>query len=262
MGGGISQAVKHILIINVVFWLGTILLGKGVLFENLFAYHFVTSDLFKPWQVITHMFMHAGYVRTGGGETIYFQHILFNMLGLWMFGTPVERFLGTKKFVFFYISAGLGALLIHAGWDYIQFQEELSTLIQAGYDKEFILKTLNEGSYIQQWKEVLGETGLNNLAGNFMGTLVGASGALMGILVAFGVLFPNNELMLIFLPIPIKAKYFIPGILLIDLFSMLSGYSMFSPSNTAYLAHLGGALFGFIMIWYWKKNSFNKNRWD
>ncbi|WP_299314865.1 rhomboid family intramembrane serine protease [uncultured Aquimarina sp.] len=260
---GISPAVKHILIINVIFWIGTISLGRGVLFENLFAYHFVTSDLFKPWQVFTHMFMHAGYVPTpGGGETIYFQHILFNMFGLWMFGTPVEKFLGTKKFVFFYISAGLGALLIHAGWDYFQFQTELSNLIQAGYDKEAIFNLLNESKYNPQWEQVLGERGLQNLVGNFVGTLVGASGALMGVLVAFGVLFPETPLMLIFLPIPIKAKYFIPAIILLDLFSMLSGYSLFSPSNTAYLAHLGGALFGFMMVWYWKKNSFNQNRWN
>ncbi|MBW1294520.1 rhomboid family intramembrane serine protease [Aquimarina litoralis] len=264
---GISPAVKHILIINVIFWIGTLSIARGTLFENLFAYHFVTSDLFKPWQIFTHMFMHAGYVDTpGGGETIYFQHILFNMFGLWMFGTPVERFLGTKRFVFFYISAGLGALFIHAGWDYFQFQTELSKLISVGFDKESILQILNEGRLkhpeYSKWVAVLGDDGFQTLGRNFFGTLVGASGALMGVLVAFGVLFPETPLMLLFLPIPIKAKYFIPGILLIDLFSMLSGYSLFSPSNTAYLAHLGGALFGFLMVWYWKKNSFNQNRWN
>ncbi len=263
--GGISKAVKHLLIINVIFWLGTILLAKGVLFENLFAYNFFYNDHFKLWQVLTHMFMHAGYIPTeSGGTTIYFQHILFNMFGLWMFGTPVERFLGTKKFVFFYISAGLGAFLIHAGWDYIQFQTHLSKLIEAGFDKTSILSTLsdNQWQYDKRWLSVLGEQDLEQFLIKFNTRLVGASGALMGVLVAFGVLFPETPLMLIFLPIPIKAKFFIPGIILMDLFSMLSGYSIFSPSNTAYLAHLGGALFGFIMIWYWKKNSFNQNRWD
>ncbi len=261
---GISPAVKHILIINVLFWIGTLSIGaNGTLFNNLFAYNFVLNDLFKPWQVITHMFMHASYVPTGdGGQTIYFQHILFNMFGLWMFGTPVERFLGLKKFVFFYISAGLGALLLHAGYDYIQFQDSLSQLINAGYEKEAIFDVISEGRYMVAWENVLNPQDLRQLAGNYGSVLVGASGALMGVLVAFGVLFPNSELMLIFLPIPIKAKYFIPGIILMDLFSMLTGYSLFSPSNTAYLAHLGGALFGFIMIWYWKKNSFNQHRWD
>ena len=93
-------------------------------------------------------------------------------------------------------------------------------------------------------------------------SMVGASGCIMGILAAFGVMNPNAELMLMFLPIPIKAKYFIPGIILLDIISAFSGQSFFSPSNTAYMAHVGGAAIGFIMMWYWKKNSFNKNRWN
>jgi membrane associated rhomboid family serine protease len=92
--------------------------------------------------------------------------------------------------------------------------------------------------------------------------MVGASGAIFGILVAFGYLFPETKLMLLFVPFPIKAKYFIPGIILLDLFSATTGVSIFSPSNTAYIAHLGGALTGFLVIYYWKKNQFNSNRWD
>ena len=94
------------------------------------------------------------------------------------------------------------------------------------------------------------------------GSMVGASGAIMGVLVAFGMLNPNAELMLIFLPIPIKAKYFIPGIIAIDLFSAVSGVSIFSPSNTAYIAHIGGALTGFLIMYFWKKNQFDKYRWN
>ena len=92
-------------------------------------------------------------------------------------------------------------------------------------------------------------------------TMVGASGCIMGVLAAFGMMNPNAELMLIFLPIPIKAKYFIPGIILLDLISGITGQSFFSPSNTAYFAHVGGALVGFLIMWYWKKTQFNKNRW-
>lgn len=92
--------------------------------------------------------------------------------------------------------------------------------------------------------------------------MVGASGAIMGTLVAFGMLFPNSKLMLIFLPIPIKAKYFIPGIIILDLFSALSGVSIFSPNNTAYVAHIGGALTGFLMMYFWKKDQFDKYRWN
>ena len=92
--------------------------------------------------------------------------------------------------------------------------------------------------------------------------MVGASGCIMGILAAFGMMNPNAELMMIFLPIPIKAKYFIPGIIILDLVSGITGQSFFSPSNTAYMAHVGGALTGFLIMWYWKKNQFNRNRWD
>ena len=93
-------------------------------------------------------------------------------------------------------------------------------------------------------------------------SMVGASGCIMGILAAFGMMNPEAKLMLIFLPIPIKAKYFIPGIILLDLISGITGQSFFSPSNTAYMAHVGGALTGFFVMWYWKKNQFNKNRWN
>ena len=102
---------------------------------------------------------------------------------------------------------------------------------------------------------------LQNIFPIFNATMVGASGCIMGILVAFGMMNPEAKLMMIFLPIPIKAKYFIPGIILLDLISGITGQSFFSPSNTAYMAHVGGALTGFIVMWYWKKNQFNKNRW-
>ena len=103
---------------------------------------------------------------------------------------------------------------------------------------------------------------LQNAFEIYNSSMVGASGCIMGVLAAFGVMNPNAELMLIFLPIPIKAKYFIPGIILLDVISAVTGQSFFSPSNTAYMAHVGGAIIGFIVMWYWKKNSFNKNRWD
>ena len=93
-------------------------------------------------------------------------------------------------------------------------------------------------------------------------TMVGASGCIMGILAAFGMMNPEAKLMMIFLPIPIKAKYFIPGIIILDIISAATGQSFFSPSNTAYMAHVGGAVTGFLIMWYWKKTQFNKNRWD
>ena len=105
-------------------------------------------------------------------------------------------------------------------------------------------------------------TKLKNIFPIYNASMVGASGCIMGILVAFGMMNPEAKLMLIFLPIPIKAKYFIPGIIVLDVISALTGQSFFSPSNTAYMAHVGGALTGFLIMWYWKKTQFNKNRWD
>lgn len=111
------------------------------------------------------------------------------------------------------------------------------------------------------WESILTPDDLDNFLSAFMTPSVGASGAIYGVLVAFGMMFPNAELMLLFFPVPVKAKYFIPGLIVVDLFSGLSGTSIFGP-GIAHFAHLGGALFGFIMVWYWKRNQFRNNRWD
>ncbi|MCH7525452.1 MAG: rhomboid family intramembrane serine protease [Bacteroidetes bacterium] len=248
---GITDTVKHLLIINVIMFVGTMAIGNGQLFYSLFALYFPKNDLFQPWQIITHMFMHGG-----------FSHILFNMFALWMFGTAVEQVFGKKKFIFFYISAGLGAALLQLGYYYFKFYSGIDILIANGLDQTTIMNTLNEGKYNTSWEAFLGVDELRSFLGVFNASMVGASGAIMGVLVAFGMLFPESKLMLIFLPIPIKAKYFIPGIIILDLISAITGQSFFSPSNTAYIAHLGGALTGFIIMYFWKKDQFDKYRWN
>ncbi len=262
--GKITDTVKHLILINVVFWIGALTIQEGRMFNDLFNYHFPLNSMFRPWQIVTHMFMHANYVPTPqGGTTIYFQHILFNMFGLYMFGTPVEEFLGKKKFIFFYFSAGLGGLLIHGGWDYIQFSSILNEVVNiGGLGKQEVLNILDTGNYDKLPDGVFTQKKWDVFSQSYYGTLAGASGALMGVLAGFAMAFPDHKLMMIFFPVPIKAKYFIPGIIALDLFSAITGISIFSPSNTAFLAHVGGALIGFILMWYWKKNSFNKNRWD
>ena len=125
-----------------------------------------------------------------------------------------------------------------------------------------ILALLNDLKFDTRWKTFLSEIDIYNLVSNFNTKMVGASGAIMGVLVAFGIINPNAELMLIFFPIPIKAKYFIPGIISLDLFSAITGVSIFSPSNTAYIAHIGGALTGFIIMYFWKRNQFDRYRWN
>ena len=254
----ITDTVKHLLIINVVMFIGTLTvggaaIGNNELFYEWFALHFPQNDMFKPWQILTHMFMHGG-----------FMHIFFNMFALWMFGTAVEQRFGSKKFLFFYISSGFGAALLMIGYYYFQFYSGMSVLNDAGFDQAQTINTLKSGynMYDTRWTQHLAQDQLQNFVGVFNSTMVGASGAIMGVLVAFGMLYPESKLMLIFLPIPIKAKYFIPAIIGLDLISAITGQSFFSPSNTAYMAHIGGALTGFLIMWYWKKTQFNKNRWN
>jgi len=253
--GRITETVKVLLIINVIFFLGSqFLLPNAV---QLFGLWFPENPNFHFWQPVTHMFMHDQ-------SSIF--HILFNMYALWAFGGPVEQALGRNKFIFFYFSAGLGAALIHTLVGYYHYQAGYEVLINAGLTPAEIADTVNKAfTSIQQSGQYsypnIGEPEkIQGMIEAFSTSAVGASGAIYGVLVAFGMLFPNAELFLIFLPIPIKAKFFIPGLILLDLFSGVTGFSIFG-GNIANFAHIGGALFGFIMMWYWKKNSFNDKRW-
>lgn len=250
MRQGITDAVKHLLIINVIMFVGTLAIGNGETFYQWFALYFPENKLFQPWQIITHMFMHGGIT-----------HILFNMFALWMFGTAVEQIFGWKKFIIFYLLSGLGAAIIQVAFLYFQYNSGLATLMEAGTAQSEIVGILNEGKYNTRWTTILGDN-FKSFISAFNSTMVGASGAIMGVLVAFGMLFPESKLMLIFLPIPIKAKYFIPAIIALDLFSGLTGQSIFSPSNTAYMAHVGGAFTGFLLMYFWKKNESDKYRWN
>ncbi|HET8885842.1 MAG TPA: rhomboid family intramembrane serine protease [Salinimicrobium sp.] len=245
--GRITETVKVLLIINVIFFIGTLTVGDFA--YKSFSLWFFKNENFEFWQVITHMFMHAGLM-----------HIVFNMYALWAFGGPIEQMLGQKRFIFFYFSAGIGAALIHTLVNYIDFAMIYETLVNAGMTTEQIMGWLTTGR-TQFAPDSVPEDVLHELYAVYNTPAVGASGAIYGILVAFGMLFPNVELFLLFVPIPIKAKYFIPGLILLDLFSGFTGYSLFG-GGVAHFAHVGGALFGFIMMWYWKKNQFDQNRWD
>lgn len=244
MMGRISETIKVLIIINVLFFIGTMFTGD--LAYRLFSLYYFESPDFKIWQLVTHMFMHGG-----------FMHILFNMYALWAFGSPLEQRWGRNKFLFFYFSAGLGAALVHLGVTYLTFHSGYDALIAVGIDPSQIMTLVTTGEYNEQILEVVSKADIQDLYQRFNTPTVGASGAIYGVLVAFGIMFPNLELMLIFLPVPVKAKYFIPGLILIDVFFGISG----SNTGIAHWAHIGGALFGFIMAWYWKKNSFDNTRW-
>lgn len=242
----LPDIVKQLIIINVLFFLGSMSLGNTA--YDLLALHYPQNPKFAPWQVVTHMFMHGSI-----------NHILFNMFGLWMFGGTLAQMWGRNKFLFFYLSTGLGAAALQLGINYFQISTVMEQLVEAGYSATALTETLQSGQYNTAWSNVISQTELSQLLTSFNMSMVGASGALYGILVAFAFLFPNTELMIIFLPIPIKAKYFVPILLASDLFF---GFSSYSLGPIAHFAHLGGAVTGFIMMWYWKKQQFNNNRWD
>ena len=245
----ITPMVKQLLIINIIFYIGSQIIGDAA--YDLFSLYFFENDKFQIWQPLTHMFMHGG-----------FMHIFFNMFALYSFGSALESIWGSKKFLFFYISCGLGAALLHTAVNYYYFEGGLNTLMANGFSKQEVLQLLSEGKINTKWQELLSVSDFKNFTSAYMGTAVGASGAIYGTIVAFAFMFPNAELALMFIPVPIKAKYFVPGIVLVDLYLGISGQSIFGGGGIAHFAHVGGALFGFIIMWYWKKNQFNQNRWN
>ena len=244
--GRITEIVKHLLIINIIFFFASSVLGE--IMYDLFAMHYPNNPNFFIWQPITHMFMHGDLT-----------HIMFNMFGLWMFGTPLEQMWGKQKFIFFYISAGLGAVLLQTIIYHIDVVSVNQILSEYGLSKGEIDLFYETGRLNTSLIQSIGEDRLFSGIQSFKAIMVGASGALYGILVAFAMLFPNVQLMLLFPPIPVRAKYLVPILILFDLFF---GFTSYSVGPIAHFAHIGGAITGFIMMWYWKKNNFNNKRWD
>ncbi|MAU64298.1 MAG: rhomboid family intramembrane serine protease [Flavobacteriaceae bacterium] len=242
----IPETIKQLLVINILFFIGSQFLGG--ISNDLLALHYFKNDKFIFTQLFTHMFMHGN-----------FYHILFNMFGLWMFGSPLEQMWGKRKFLFFYFSAGLGAAGLQLLAYHIEIQSVFSLLQSNGMSSQSFKEILSTGSYSTGILQYIDEENLTLAYSAYNSSLVGASGAIYGILVAFAFSFPNSELMLLFPPIPIKAKYLVPGLIVMDLFF---GFSSYSLGPIAHFAHVGGAISGFLMVWYWKRNQFNNNRWN
>jgi len=228
----LTDVVKHLLIINVIMFICFHLTPLSK-YSDLLTLYFPASQEFKPFQIVSHMFMHASPT-----------HILFNMMSLFFLGPMVEQNLGSKRFLIFYLVCGFAAFLLHIGIDYMSYSQLVGAL-----DAESINSVIAEGRNLlnsgRNWTGEVGE--LNSIVNRGM---VGASGAIMGVFIAFGLLFPDIKLMLIFPPIPMKAKYLMILMVCIDLFSGISG---FRP-GIANWAHLGGAIMGFILISIWGKN--------
>lgn len=238
----LTEAIKHLIIINVIVFVAPQLLNIDV--TNILALHFPKNEHFGFWQYLTHIFMHGGMY-----------HILFNMYGLWAFGTPLEQMWGRNKFLFFYFSAGIGAGLIYTLVNYYQFNGFYEQLLNSGMTAGDIQNLLDTGRYSEEIVNLTNKE-VSEFYALYHTPAVGASGAIYGILVAFGLAFPNAKLAMIFFPIPIAAKYFIPFIILGDLFFGMTKYSI---GNIAHFAHIGGAIIGFIIAWFWKKNQFRTN---
>ncbi|WP_299665539.1 rhomboid family intramembrane serine protease [uncultured Polaribacter sp.] len=240
----LTDGIKHLIIINVILFVAPQLLQIDI--TNIMALHFPKNENFGIWQYITHMFMHGS-----------FGHILFNMYGLWAFGTPLEQMWGKKKFLFFYFSAGIGAGLIYTLVNYYQFNGVYELFVSAGLNPSEILTVLEKGSTNDaRVVNAISQEQFNKITMLYNTPAVGASGAVYGILVAFGLFFKDAKLALIFFPVPIAAKYFIPIMILGDLFFGMTKYSI---GNIAHFAHIGGALIGFIIAYYWKRNQFKTN---
>lgn len=229
----LPPVVKNLLIINGLFFLGMISLSSMINLNDILGLHYPVSPLFKPHQLVTYMFMHGG-----------FGHILFNMFALWMFGNALENVWGPKRFLVYYMITGIGAGLLHLLVMYIQVSN-----LEAKIDPETIAMVREQGYQIFAEGKNYADPILGKLNALYNSTTVGASGAVFGILLGFGMLFPNSIIYLYF-AIPIKAKYFVMGYGALEL---IMGFSNNPNDNVAHFAHLGGMIFGYILIMYWKK---------
>lgn len=202
----IPTVTKNLVAINILMFIAT-LINENFMVAN-FAMFYPASPFFKPWQILTHMFMHGG-----------FWHIFFNMYSLLMFGSILERSLGPKKYLIFYFVTGLGAVALHTGVEWMQARVFIANGIAQAYQQLLVTPTL------------------------------GASGAIYGVLIGFAMLYPQARLMLIFPPIPVKAKWLVIIFVAIELFLGINGFQ----EGVAHFAHLGGMLFGWLLIRWWRK---------
>lgn len=240
----LTPVTKNIIIINVIFFAGTILLQNlNINLDAMLAGYFPLSPNFRSWQIITHMFMHGSFI-----------HILFNMMTLYSFGPVLEQVLGQKKFLILYFAAGLGGFALYNIWNYVEVSQLTNFLNSQSYDIHEIYKYADinySGDMPISTNSEAVRDAAQKLFNILRTPMVGASGAIFGVIAAFSTLFPDAKLMFLFIPFPIKAKYLTPVIILVSLFL---GFRQFSGDNIAHFAHLGGALIGFLYIWNWKKN--------
>ncbi|WP_253402515.1 rhomboid family intramembrane serine protease [Pontibacter sp. HSC-36F09] len=253
----ITPMVRNLLIINVVVFM---LQSAGVFDYRSFALHHFGSDYFQPVQIFTHMFLHGGWA-----------HLFSNLFMLFIFGPLLERFWGSQRFLAFYLITGIGASLMYSGVrayelhnleqeavQYIEnptpvgFHNFMESHFSGNYDKSLAInfqRNPDSPEFIEHTSSIVRSA----FSASFNSPMLGASGAIFGVLMAFGMLFPNLELFLLFLPFPIKAKYFVLAYGAIELYT---GFNRVPGDNVAHFAHLGGMLFAYILIKMWQRNDY------
>lgn len=242
LASNLPPVTKNLIIVNLLIYVVMLIApNRGATLEHYCALHYFTSPDFNPAQLFTYMFLHGG-----------FTHVLFNMFSLFMFGPQIEWSLGSKRFLFYFISCGIGAALIQEGVYYLLLQKYMGM-----FSPEEFRQIIVEGAKIPRGYNFSDPT-LGNINSLVNTPMVGASGAIYGVLLAFGMLFPNQVIYLMIPPMPIKAKWMIVGFVVIELFLGLRSTSLTSTDNVAHFCHLGGMLVGYLIILYWKKqNTFN-----
>jgi len=220
------DVVKNLLIINLLFFVAQNMIST---FDYYFSLYPISSAFFKPWQLATHFFMHGNI-----------PHIFFNMFALVIFGSQLEKIWGPKRFLTYYFITAIGAAFLHLTVNYIRLIS-----LESSLPDDIVVQLIQNGP-VQYYNPTY-----NEFVGMYHIPMMGASGAVFGLLAAFGYLFPNTELMLLFPPIPIKAKYFVIGYAAIELYL---GMANNPGDNVAHFAHLGGALIGILLVLYWNKN--------
>ena len=230
--------VKNIIVINVLFWLASL---KFPFLDNYLGMHYWASSEFNIFQLVSYLFMHAD-----------FNHLFFNMFAVFMFGVVIERVWGSKRFLLYYLVTGIGAAIVQQIVWAIEYQSLISALMSGNVEQLIGQENTLRRFFSYHSIELLSALDMNQMGNKIAKSLVtiGASGAVFGILLAFGWLFPEARLMMIFIPIPIKARIFVALYAIAELFL---GVAKLSNDNVAHFAHLGGMIFGAILILYWKK---------
>ena len=244
MFNNIPPITRNLIIINIVVFIASFLLPQ---LNNLLAAYYPFSPNFKSWQIITHMFMHGSIM-----------HILFNMFTLFSFGPILEQSLGDKKYLILYFVSGLGSFFLYNLWNYIEVQQMISGLQSLGLDPSEIYKkadinytgNLNISAKTQEGIDLSQE-----LYKALRTPMVGASGAIFGVIAAFATLYPDAKIGIMFIPIPVKVKYVLPIIIIGSIYLGVSG----NGGQIAHLAHVGGALVGFILAKMWKRGLYKFN---